>query len=180
MKKIIFAFLLPLITLSALGYTIGGIKNDIPKKSISKPISEIDNKVALKKWEATPDGIAFKKWEESAAGKKVYASEAKIRKSLRDFTNMDAVVSSLSLPLGSRLGYGMMVKINEEDYILSFGPEFNKEFEKLHNINVGDKILIKSHSVSHAPKYAYPIVAGDYIELGGKVLYKRVPKKGGC
>jgi hypothetical protein len=70
LKKIIFAFLLPLITLSALGYNIGGVKNDMPKKSISKPISDKDNKAALKKWEATPDGIAFKKWEESAAGKK--------------------------------------------------------------------------------------------------------------
>jgi hypothetical protein len=141
---------------------------------------EADNKAALKKWEATPDGIAFKKWEESAAGKKVYAGEAKIRKSLRDFATMDAVVSSRSLPPGSRLGFGIMVKIYDEEYILSFGPELNKEFERLHNLKVGDQIIIRSHSVSHAPKYTYPIVAGDYIELGGKVLYKRVPKKGGC
>ena len=180
MKKIVFAFLLPLITLSALGYTIGGVKNDMPKKSISKPISDKDNKAALKKWESTPDGIAFKKWEESAAGKKVYAGEAKIRKSIREFTNMEALVSNLSLPPVSRLGFGMMVKINGEEYILSFGPELNKEFERLHNLKVGDEIIIRSHSVSHAPKYTYPIVAGDYIELGGKVLYKRVPKKGGC
>jgi hypothetical protein len=112
--------------------------------------------------------------------KKVYAGEAKIRKSIREFTNMEALVSNLSLPPGSRLGFGMMVKINGEDYILSFGPELNKEFERLQNLKIGDEIIIRSHSVSHAPKYAYPIVAGDYIELGGKVLYKRVPKKGGC
>ena len=145
-----------------------------------RQISDKDNKAALKKWESTPDGIAFKKWEESAAGKKVYAGEAKIRKSLRDFATMDAVVSSLSLPPGSRLGFGIMVKIYDEEYILSFGPELNKEFERLHNLKVGDQIIIRSHSVSHAPKYAYPIVAGDYIELGGKVLYKRLPNKGGC
>lgn len=144
--------------------------------------NEVNNnkKEALKKWETTPEGIYFKKWESSVAGKKVYASEAKIRKSIREFAKMEAVVSSLILPPGSRLGFGMMVKMNGEDYILSFGPDLNKEFDNLHSINIGDKIIIRSHSVSHAPKYTYPIVAGDYIERGNKVLYKRVPNKGSC
>ena len=136
----------------------------------------------MKKWEATPDGITFKKWENSPAGKKVYASEAKIRKSLRDYTDMEAVVTSLTLPSGSRLGFGVMVKISDDDYILSFGPEQfgNSQFEQLHSLKVNDKIIIKSHSVSHAPKYFYPIISGDYVERDGKVIYKRKPSEGGC
>ena len=81
-----------------------------------------DNKAALKKWEATPEGMFFKKWESSVAGKKVYASEARIRKSIKEFSNMEAIVTSLTLPAGSRLGYGVMVRIKDENFILSFGP----------------------------------------------------------
>ena len=139
-----------------------------------------DNKAALKKWEATPEGMFFKKWESSVAGKKVYASEARIRKSIKEFSNMEAIVTSLTLPAGSRLGYGVMVRIKDEDFILSFGPDLKNEFEQIRGLKVNDKITIKSHSVTHAPKYAYPIVAGDYVERDGKLLYKRIPGKGGC
>jgi len=142
--------------------------------------SKLDNKAALKKWEATPEGIFFKKWESSAAGKKVYASEARIRKSIKEFRNMEAIVTSLKLPAGSRLGYGVMVRIKDEDFILSFGPDLKNEFDQIRGLKVNDKIVIKSHSLSHAPKYAYPIVAGDYVERDGKLLYKRIPGKGGC
>jgi len=142
--------------------------------------SKMDNKAALKKWEATPEGIFFKKWESSAAGKKVYASEARIRKSIKEYSNMEAIVTSLTLPAGSRLGYGVMVRIKDEDFILSFGPALKNEFDQIRGLKVNDKIVIKSHSVSHAPKYAYPIVAGDYVEREGKLLYKRIPGKGGC
>ncbi len=142
--------------------------------------SKLDNKAALKKWEATPEGIFFKKWESSAAGKKVYASEARIRKSIKEYSNMEAIVTSLTLPAGSRLGYGVMVRIKDEDFILSFGPALKNEFDQIRGLKVNDKIVIKSHSVSHAPKYAYPIVAGDYVEREGKLLYKRIPGKGGC
>jgi hypothetical protein len=142
--------------------------------------SKLDNKAALKKWEATPEGIFFKKWESSAAGKKVYASEARIRKSIKEFSNMEAIVTSLKLPAGSRLGYGVMVRIKDEDFILSFGHDLKNEFDQIRGLKVNDKITIKSHSVSHAPKYAYPIVAGDYVERDGKLLYKRIPGKGGC
>lgn len=142
--------------------------------------SKLDNKAALKKWEATPEGMFFKKWESSAAGKKVYASEARIRKSIKEFRNMEAIVTSLKLPAGSRLGYGVMVRIKDEDFILSFGPDLKSEFDQIRGLKVNDKIVIKSHSVSHAPKYAYPIVAGDYVEREGKLLYKRIPGKGGC
>ena len=142
--------------------------------------SKLDNKAALKKWEATPEGIFFKKWESSAAGKKVYASEARIRKFIKEFSNMEAIVTSLKLPAGSRLGYGVMVRIKDEDFILSFGPDLKNEFDQIRGLKVNDKIVIKSHSLSHAPKYAYPIIAGDYIAKGGKVMFKRVIKKGAC
>lgn len=188
MKKIIYALILSLVVVSGLVFANSEIKNETPKKSISKPLSAAEISAGKKKWEATPDGIMFKKWEESPEGKKVYASEAKIRKSLKDFTNMEGVVTSLSLPKGSRLGFGVMVKIDGNDYILSFGviksdkyfSNFKNEAQELLSLKVNDKIIIKSHSVSHAPKYLYPILSGDYVERDNKVIYKRPPHKGGC
>jgi hypothetical protein len=187
MKKIIYALVVPLAVVSGLVFANREIKNDASKKSAPKPLSASERNAALKNWEASPDGIMYKKWEASPEGKKVHASEAKIRKNLSAFSNMDAVVTSLSLPSGSRLGFGVMVKINGDDYILSFGPEkFDKDvldinkFQQLHRLRVNDKIIIKSHNVSHAPKYSYPIVAGDYVEQDGQVIYKRAPRKGGC
>ncbi|MDQ6476885.1 hypothetical protein [Dyadobacter sp. LHD-138] len=188
MKKIIYALILALVVVSGLVFANREIKNEASKKPTSKPLSAAERKAALKKWEATPDGINYKKWEASPAGKKVYASEAKIRKHISAFTNMEAVVTSLSLPPGSRLGFGVMVMINGDDYILSFGPEksdknflnFNNEFKQLHSLKVNEKIMIRSHNVSHAPKYSYPIVSGDYVERDSKIIYKRAPRKGGC
>jgi len=182
MKKIIYVLILPLVVVSGLVFANREIKNETSKKSIPKPLSAAERKAALKKWEATPDGIMYKKWEASPAGKKVHAGEAKIRKSIRNYTNMEGVVTSLSLPPGSRLGFGVMVRINGDDYILSFGPEKSddNEFKQLHSLKVNDKIIIKSHSVSHAPKYSYPIVSGDYVERDSKIVYKRAPRKGGC
>ena len=189
MKKIIYALILPLVVVSGLVvFANREIKNETSKKSTPMPLSAAEREAALKQWEATPEGIRFKKWEASSAGKKVYAAEAKIGKHLTDSTNMEAVVTSLSLPLGSRLGFGVMARINGDDYILSFGPEksdknflnFNNEFQQLHCLKVNDKIIIKSHSVSHAPKYSYPIVSADYVERDSKVIFKRVPRKGGC
>jgi hypothetical protein len=188
MKKTIYALILTLVVLSGLVFANREIKNETSKKSIPKPLSAAERKNALKKWEATPDGIMYKKWEASPAGKKVHAGAAKIRKSIRDYTNMEGVVTSLSLPPGSRLGFGVMVRINGDDYILALGLEksgknilnFKNEFEQLHSLKVNDKIIIRSHSVSHAPKYSYPIVAGDYVERDSKIIYKRAPRKGGC
>ena len=188
MKKVIYALILLLVVVSGLVFANREIKNQTSKKSTPKPLSAAEMKAGREKWESTPDGINFKKWEASPAGKKVYAAEAKIRKHISASTNMEAVVTSLSLPPGSRLGFGVMVRINGDDYILSFGPEkseknflnFNNEFQQLHSLKVNDKIIIKSHSVSHAPKYSYPIVSGDYVEQDGKIIYKRAPRKGGC
>jgi len=189
MKKVIYALILPLVVVSGLVvFANREIKNEPSKKSTPKPLSADERNAELKKWEATPAGIMYKKWEASPAGKKVYAAEAKIREHIKDSTNMEGVVTSLSLPPGSRLGFGVMVRINGDDYILSFGPEksdknflnFNNEFQQLHSLKVNDKIIIRSHSVSHAPKYSYPIVSGDYVERDSKIIYKRAPRKGGC
>lgn len=133
----------------------------------------------MKKWEATPGGIKYKKWEASPEGKKVLAGAAKIRKHISAFTNMEAVVTSLSLPPGSRLGFGVMARIDGVDYIVKFEPE-KSQLEQLHSLKVKDKIIIKSNSVSFAPKYSYPIVRGDYVERDSKIIYKRAPRKGGC
>ena len=188
MKTIINALIVPLAVVSGLVFAYREVKNDAPEKSTPKPLSAAKRKAGLTTWEATPDGVKYKKWEASPEGKKVYASEAKIRRPIRAFTDMEAVVTALSLPPGSRLGFGVMVRINGDDYILSFGPEkadknllnINNEFQPLHSLNVNDKLIIKSHSVSHAPKYLYPILSGDYVERDGKLLYKRAPRQGGC
>lgn len=168
MKKAGYLLLAPVLLIAVLAFT-----NTSPK-----PKGVTEKNAALKKWEATPEGVSFKKWEASPAGKKVYTSESKIRKSIKSFSNMEGVVTSLTLPQGARLGYGMMVKMNGEDFILAFGIESNNEFKLLKGLKVNDKIIIKSRAVSHAPKYAYPIVAGDYIERDQKIVYKRPPNKG--
>lgn len=188
MKKIIFAGVISLILLGGFVYSTREVKNEATKKSTPKTLSAAESKAALKKWQASPDGIQYKKWQESPAGKKVQASIAKISQSITDKSNMEGVVTSLSLPPGSRLGFGVMVRINDADYILTLGLDesyknaldFKNEYEQLHSLKVNDKISIKSHSVSQAPKYSYPIIAGDYVERDHKQIYKRVLRKGGC
>ena len=180
MKKVIYALILLLVVVSGLVFANHEIKNETAKKSIPKPISAAEKEAAMKQWEATPAGINYKKWEASPAGKKVYAAEAKIWKSISDSTNMEGVVTSLSLPPGSRLGFGVMVRINGDDYILGYGPEKSTESQQLHSLKVDDKIIIRSRNLSHAPKYSYPIIWFDYVERDGKIIYKRAPRKGGC
>ena len=179
MKKVIYALILPLVVISGLVYANREIKNETSKKSTPKPLSAAEIKTEKEKWEATPEGIKYKKWEASPAGKKVYAAEAKISKHISAFTNMEAVVTSLSLPPGSRLGFGVMARIDGVDYIVKFDTE-KSQLEQLHSLKINDKIIIRSHNVSHAPKYAYPIVSCEYVERDSKVIFKRVPRKGGC
>jgi hypothetical protein len=172
MKKIIYALILPLVVVSGLVFANREIKNETPKSSIPKPLSAAEREAERKKWEATPDGVKFKKWEASPAGQKVLAGAAKIREHISAFTNMEAVITSLSLPPGSRLGFGVMVRINGVDYIVKFEPE-KSQLEQLNSLKVNDKIIIRSHNVSYAPKYAYPIVSGEYVERDRKVIFKR-------
>ena len=179
MKKVIYALILPLVVVSGLVFDNREIKNETSKKPIPKPLSAAERKAEMTKWEATPGGIKYKKWEASPEGKKVLTGAAKIGKHISAFTNMEAVVTSLSLPPGSRLGFGVMARINGDDYIVTFEPE-KSQLEQLHSLKVNDKIIIRSHSVSHAPKYSYPIVSCEYVERDSKVIFKRVPRKGGC
>lgn len=180
MKKVIYALILLLVVVSGLVFANRGINNETAKKPTPKPLTAAEMKAEMKKWEATPEGLQFKKWEASTKGKKVLASAAKISNQVSTAANMEAVVTSLSLPPGSRLGFGVMVSINGEDYILNFEPLKSDEFQQLHSLKVNDKIVIKSHFVSYAPKYSYPIVSGNYVERDSKIIYKRAPRKGGC
>eukprot|EP01132_Coremiostelium_polycephalum_P020093 gene20093-23885_t len=169
MKKIIYALILPLVVVSGLVFANREIKNEASKGVTSKPRSAVEMKAALKTWEASPDGIKYKKWEASPEGKKVLTGSAKIRKQINAFTNIEAVVTSLTLPPGSRLGFGVTARINGDDYIVKFEPE-KSQLEQLHSLKVNDKIIIRSHSVSQTPKYSYPIVSADYVERDRKVL----------
>ncbi len=179
MKKVIYALILPMIVVSGLVIANRDIKNEASEKPGPKLLTAAEMKAGREKWEATPEGIKFKKWEASPAGKKVYAVEAKIRKQLIAFTNMEGIITSLSLPPGSRLGFGVMVRINGDDFILKFDPE-KSQLQQLHSLKLDDKIIIRSRNVSHAPKYAYPILSADHVERDGIIIYKRVHRKGGC
>jgi hypothetical protein len=176
MKKVIYVLIISLVVVSGLVYANRGFKNDAPKKSLPKSLTDTRRSAAMKQWEATPEGIYYKKWKASPEGKKVLDGAAKIEKYISKYTNMEALVTSLSLPPGSRLGYGVMVRINGDDYIL----RFDDEPQQLDNLKVNDKIIIKSHGVSHAPKYAYPIISVEYAERDSKLIYKHAPRKGGC
>lgn len=180
MKKVIYALIVTLVVVSGLVLANRELKHETFTNPTPKPPSAAEKKAALKKWEATPDGIKFTTWKASPEGQKVLAGAAKLMKHVRDSTHMEAVVTSLSLPPGSRLGFGVMVSIHGEDYILSFGPETSAEFQSLRGLKVNDNIRIRSHGVSYAPKYSYPIVAGNYVERNHKILYKSPPRQGGC
>ncbi len=190
MKKNIFVLFLPLLLVSGLLIANPDNKNEkkVSSKSLTTDVRKA-NLEAKKKWESTSEGKKFKGWEASPEGEKVQASATKIMKSIKDFTDMEAVVTSLSLPPGSRLGVGVMVNIDGDDYILAINigrPERNdynytRGYQQLHSLKVNDKIIIRSHNVSKAPKYNYAIIAGDYVERDKKVLFKRNPgKEDGC
>ena len=132
----------------------------------------------MKTWRDSPDGIQFTKWEASPAGKKVHAGAVKINRAIRGNASLVGVVTALTLPEGSRLGFGIMVNIQGEEYILTVGSEMDQD--ALQNLQVNDQITIKSHHVSKAPKYAFAILSPTYVKQGSKLVYKRVQYKGGC
>ena len=179
MKKVIYVMMLPLIVVSGLVFANREIKNEVNKKQTQKQLSAAEKTAAMKKWEATPAGIKFKQWEASSRGKKVYAAEAKIWKHITEYTNMEAVITSLTLPPGSRLGLGVMVRINGDDYIVTFDAT-ESQLAQLRSLKVNDKIMIKSRYVSHAPKYEFPIISCGSLERDSKVIFKRVPRTDGC
>ena len=174
MKKAIYLLILPLIV--SIGFTIANAKVKHKTERSPTSLSSHDRKARLeakKKWEASPDGIKFKKWEVSPEGKKVHASHDKIRNYIKTFSNMEAVITSLSFQRsnGSSLGpKWIIVKINSQTYMMQFS---RTEFQQLNSLKVNDKIIVRSRSAGYSPNHPYLIVSGDQIERGGKVLFKR-------
>ncbi len=174
MKKAIYALILLLVVVSGLVFANREIKNET-KPSV-KPLSIAYRKAGLddrKKWEASPDGIKFKEWEVSPEGIKVHASHDKIRKYIKAFTNMEAVVTSLTFQRANGKSSGpkwLIVRINGEEYMMQFIP---KNFQQLNSLKVNDKIIVRSHSAGYSPNHPYLIISGDYIERNSKVLFKR-------
>ncbi|WP_126245021.1 hypothetical protein [Chitinophaga rhizosphaerae] len=179
MKKFIYLLILPLVVVGGLVFANREIKNEPPKKSTPKPLSAAEMEAERKNWEATPAGMNFKKWEASLAGRKVLSRAEKLRHHISTSSKMEAVVTSLSLPPGSRLGFGLMVRINGEEYIATFQSE-KAQMEVLQSLKVNDKIIMRGHHVSYAPKYSYPIVTVEYAERDGKAIFKRILPEGGC
>ncbi len=180
MKANVYVFFLSLVVVGVLLYNKYDSLSETTAKSSPKTLTAVESNAALKKWESSPDGVQFKNWEASPAGKKVHAGAVKINKFIRNNAPMEGVVTSLSLPEGARLGFGIMINIDGEEYILSMGPVSKSEMLQLKSLKVNDKIVIKSRGVTKAPKYAFAIVFGDYLERDSKVVYKRIPNKGGC
>ena len=137
-------------------------------------------KTALKTWRESTDGKKFTNWEASPTGQKIHAGAIKINRAIRGNAQLRGVVTSLRLPEGSSLGFGIMVNIQGDDFILAFGGETDDEFDALRNLQVNDQIIIKSHHVSKAPKYDFAILSPSYVTQGAKIVYKRVQAKGGC
>ena len=174
-KKTIYVLILPLVVVSGLVFANRDTKNET--KLLPKPLSGAEMKARMvedrKKWEASPNGIRYKKWEASPEGKKVHASHDKIRKHIKDFTDMEAVVTSVTFQRANANSSGpkwLIVRIDGEEYMMQFNL---KEFEQLNSLKVNDKIIVRSHSAGYSPNHPYLIVSGDYIEHNNKVLLKR-------
>ncbi|MEL1243439.1 hypothetical protein AAEO56_04125 [Flavobacterium sp. DGU11] len=181
MKKNLYVLILPLVVVSGMLFANCEIKTET--KPSQKPMSIVHRKPdpdAMKKWEASPDGIKYKEWEVSPEGKKVHASHDKIRKYINAFTNMEAVVTSLTFQReNSKSGpKWLIVRIGDEEYMMQFTTE---EFRKLDSLKVNDNIIVRSRSAGYSNNHPYLIISGDYIEQNGKVLFKRdFSKNKGC
>lgn len=174
MKKVFSVLMVSLVVVSVLVFANRETKNE--SKSIQKPLPVVNQKTILeqrKKWEASPDGIQYKKWEASPEGKKILASYDKIKKEVQAFTPMEAMVTSVTFKRKNANSSGpkwLTIKIKNEEYLMQFIP---KEFEKLKNLKVNDKIIIKSRSAGLSPNHPYLILSSDYIEQNKKILFKR-------
>ena len=182
MKKSRFFLILPLAVVIGLVFTNCEIKNKQKPSQKQLAIAKKKDPIAeKKKWEASPDGIMYKKWEDSPEGKKVSASYYKISKNIEAFSDMEAVVTSVTFQRENASPSGpkwLIVKIGDEDYMMQFVTE---EFEKLKSLKVNDKIIVKSRSAGCSPNHPYLIISSDYIAKDNKVLYKRdLSKNNGC
>ena len=186
MKKTIYVLILSLVVISGLVFSFSTFANGLganreiknETKISSKPLSNLEKR---KKWEASPDGIKFNDWKNSPEGKKVQASYDKIKNEINAFTEMEAIVTSVTFQFPTTNPSSpkwLVVKINGEDYMMQYIP---KDFEKFKNLNVNDKIIIKSRSVGFSHNHPYLILSSDYIEHNNKVLFERdLSKNDGC
>ncbi len=178
MKKNSIILMLLIVLISSQLFTNCEEKKEITtvSKTAPKPLTEAQqkaNREARAKWEASPDGIQYKKWQNSPEGKKIKASHDNIRKQLQEFTTMEAVVTSVTFEREGAKGKGpkwLLVQIEGETYMMQF---VSKEFEQLKNLQVNDKISLKSHSAGYSNNHPYLIIRGDYIAKDNKVLFKR-------
>ena len=174
-KKFVYSLII-------LPFVVSGIlfaNRETPTKANPKPLSATERQEAKKNWEASPDGIRYKKWQASPAGVKVQASVSKIKKYMRQNAPIEGVVTSLTLPKEAKVGFGLIVRIDGDEFILAFGDESANEFAHLRSLKVNDKIMLKSRTISKAPKYAFPIVGAEFVQREQKLLYTYV-SKGGC
>jgi len=172
-RKVIYLLIVSLLVVSGLVLANRGIKNE--SNQVAKPISLTNNKAsfdARQQWEASADGIKYKQWEVSAAGKKVHASHEKIKKYIKAFTSMEAVVTSVNFKRkGKSSGIKwLIVRIDGEEYMMQFSP---KDFRQLSSLNVNDKIIVRSRSAGFSPNHPYLIISGDDIVRNNKTLFKR-------
>ena len=173
MKNTINALISTLVLAGGLVLASCESKKETSQKSISKPLTTTESKEVRKRWEASPDGIKYKEWELSPAGKKVQGSYDKIRKSIKDFSSMEAVVSSLSFQRENGTSSGpkwLIVTIQGEEYMMQFAP---KDFRQLQSLKVNDRIIVKSRSAGLSPNHPFLIISGDYIARNNQVLFKR-------
>ncbi|MEN0007981.1 hypothetical protein [Flavobacterium nitrogenifigens] len=183
MKKTIYVLILSLVVVGGLLFANRETKNETKPCPCPPPLSIAEKKARLekrKKWEASPDGIKYKEWQASPEGKKVHASHDKIRKYIKAFSDMDAVVTSVTFKRDGKSSAikWLIVRIEGEEYMMQFTP---KDFEPLKNLKVNDKIIVRSRSAGYSPNHPYLIVSGDYIEQNNKALFKRdLNKNKGC
>ena len=192
MKKTIYVLILSLVVISGLVFSFSTFANssktktEIKKetKPVKRTLSNAEKKSMLeqrKKWEASPDGIKFNDWKNSPEDKKVQASYDKIKNEINAFTEMEAIVTSVTFQLPTTNPSSpkwLVVKINGEDYMMQFIPN---DFEKLNSLKVNDKIIIKSRSAGVSNNQPYLILSSNYIEHNNKVLFERdLSKNDGC
>src|SRR3982751_2691607 len=181
MKKTIYVLILPLIVVSGLVFANREINNETKPSPKSLSIAEKKARLEGRKiWEASPDGIKYKEWEVSPEGKKVHASYDKISKYIKAFTDMEAVVTSVTFQRSGKSSgiKWLIVRIDGEEYMMQFSP---KDFQQLNSLKVNDKIIVRSRSAGYSPNHPYLIISGDYIALNNEILFKRdFSKNRGC
>jgi hypothetical protein len=169
MKKTIHFLILPLVVVIGFVFTNCESKNET--KPTKKPTSIAERKANLEQ---------RKKWEASPEGKKVQASHEKIKKHIKNFSYMEAVITSTTFQRDiTKSGpKWLIVTIEGETYMMQYSV---KDFEPLKNLKVNDKLIIKSRSAGFSNNHPYLILSGDFIVHNNKLLFKRdFSKNDGC